>query len=63
MIVWLVPIVALLLGLYTSRALTDPIRGVSLGGWLLLEEWYVKRSQRHIEAQILTGQDNAFPIS
>jgi hypothetical protein len=39
MIIWTIFTFAALLSLYTSRVGADSIRGVNLGGWLLVEEW------------------------
>lgn len=61
MILW-APTVIALLGFCTPRVLTDTIRGVNLGGWLLVEEWYVETSGQHKSTPMLTRQDNAFSI-
>jgi hypothetical protein len=41
MLEWSLPVIVGLLGLCTYTVQADTIRGVNLGGWLLVEEWYL----------------------
>jgi hypothetical protein len=53
----------ILLGLCAFRVHADTIRGVNLGGWLLVEEWYVANSGRPRFSPMLTTQDHSLAIS
>jgi hypothetical protein len=54
MLRWIVPVFLMLFSLCASMVHADTIRGVNLGGWLLVEEWCVATFGRLQSLSILT---------
>lgn len=49
--------------LCASTVRADTIRGVNLGGWLLVEEWYAARVWTSSQLlYMLTTQDHSFAV-
>jgi hypothetical protein len=62
MLRWTRLIIALLFGICTSTVHSDTIRGVNLGGWLLVEEWYAAIPDELKLVPMLTIQDYTFAV-
>jgi hypothetical protein len=62
MLRWTWSAVVLLFSLSASRVRADTIRGVNLGGWLLVEEWYVVGPRTLRSLSMLTTKDHSIAV-